>query len=169
MSVRRLWPGEGAIYGRIRLEAIENDPENFAADPSDYANFTASDWENVLARRVAFVAFDNEMAVGLASLVPLQLSRVAHRADVTNVYVSPAYRGAGIASQLWHAVEAHASSTGITQLELAVSAENAAALRFYEKKGCVPIGRLPAGMRHQDRFVDEILMVRPLGGAADPS
>lgn len=56
------------------------------------------------------------------------------------------------------AVSAHARTRGIRQLELAVTCENVAALRFYRGAGFAEIGRIPAGLLHEGLEIDEILM-----------
>jgi RimJ/RimL family protein N-acetyltransferase len=54
----------------------------------------------------------------------------------------------------------YAGDNGIRQLELAVSAENPAAYRFYRREGFVEIGRIPGGFLHEGEEVDEIMMAR---------
>ena len=169
MIIRKLEPGEGAIFGQIRVEALRTNPESFAAEAADYDQFSEKDWEPILTSRTAFVAFDSERPVALASIVGFGLSRLAHRAEVSNVFVSPDYRGTGLSARLWDAVENYARSQGIQQLELAVNAENTAALRFYERRGYRKIGTIPHGFRHGGRYFDEHLLVRQISPLADPS
>lgn len=169
MIIRKLEPGEGAIFGQIRVEALLTNPESFAAKATDYDQFSDKDWEAVLASRTAFVAFDAKRPVALASIVGSGLSRMAHRAEVSNVFVSPDFRGTGLSARLWDAVEDYARSQGIQQLELAVNAENRAALRFYERRGYRRIGTIPHGFQYGGRYFDEHLLVRQISPLADPS
>ena len=169
MNVRRLVSGDGAIFGRIRIEALRQEPTSFAADASDYEHYTAADWEALLAMRTAFVAFDRETPIGIASIVPKGLSRLAHRADVTNVYVTPAHRGTGVSHRLWTTLESHALSHGISQLEIGVNAANAGVIRFYKGLGFVRTGLVPNGFRDGDRYFDEILMVKQIGHTSNPA
>lgn len=162
MKIRRLQAGDGALFGEIRLEALREEPFSFAAHLSDYAEFSSEDWEQVLAPRTAFVAFDGARPVGIASLMSEALSRLAHRGMVTNVYVSPRVRRAGVASLLLDAVESEARARGMVQLELAVNAENAGALSFYKRRGYQRIGLVPRGFRHGDRYFDEVLFALAL-------
>jgi len=69
-------------------------------------------------------------------------------------------RGRGLGAALLHALTAHARALGVRQLELAASAENPAAVRFYRRAGFVEIGRVPGGFVHEGREIDEIMMVR---------
>jgi len=47
-------------------------------------------------------------------------------------------------------------------LELAVSAENSAALGFYHRHGFIEVGRIPGGLLDGDRQIDDVIMVRRL-------
>jgi RimJ/RimL family protein N-acetyltransferase len=49
-------------------------------------------------------------------------------------------------------------------LELAVSAENPAAIRFYLREGFSEVGRIPGGFLHDGREIDDVMMVRRLLG-----
>jgi GNAT superfamily N-acetyltransferase len=169
MKVRRLDPGDGRIFGKIRLRSLIDAPTSFAAHASDHRDFNDAEWEALLARRTAFAAFAAQDPVGLASLVPMDLSRMAHRALVTNVFVVAEYRRQGVGAALLDALEDHARDLGIVQLELAVNAENLAAIRFYEARGYTTFGRVPRGFRHGDRYFDETLMVLALGNIPDPA
>ena len=169
MKIRRLSKGDGAIFGRIRLEALITEPNSFGAHASDFDSFSNQDWEGVLSARTAFVAFDGDAPIGLASLFPMDLSRLAHRSEVTNVYVTPGHRGSGVSDALMDTLERFAAKIGVIQLELAVNAENRAAIKFYRKRGYHQIGEVPRGFRHGDRYFDEVLMSKPLDDEPKPA
>ncbi|WP_411755983.1 GNAT family N-acetyltransferase, partial [Sinorhizobium meliloti] len=48
---------------------------------------------------------------------------------------------------------------GVLQLELAVNAENSAAMRFYQRHGFVEVGRIPNGFLGHGTKNDELIMV----------
>lgn len=91
---------------------------------------------------------------------------MAHRATVVMVYVRESARGTGVAAALLDAIVACAASEGIRQLELAVSIENPAAKRFYERHGFAAFGTIPGGFLHQGREIDEVLMARRIAPAS---
>jgi RimJ/RimL family protein N-acetyltransferase len=65
------------------------------------------------------------------------------------------------------AVTDYARDIGIVQLELAVSAENAAANRFYRREGFIEVGRIPGGMLYEGRAIDDVIMVRRMTDPQD--
>ena len=66
--------------------------------------------------------------------------RERRTAYVTSVSVLPAWQGKGIASRLLMQCIAHARRLGFGQIELAVHAANAPAMRLYEQRGFVMRG-----------------------------
>jgi ribosomal protein S18 acetylase RimI-like enzyme len=85
---------------------------------------------------------------------------MAHRATLIMVYVRRCERGGGCAKSLLDATVGYARGNRIRQLELAVSAENMAAIRFYEREGFHEAGRIPGGFVHDNREIDDVIMVR---------
>lgn len=156
--IRLLAPGDGEVYRRIRLEALRADPAAFASRAEDWQDLPTEEWERRLVAIPVFVAFDGDEPVGIMGLMPQTASRTAHRATLIMTYVRASHRGQGQADALLAALFAHARETGLRQVELAVSAENPAAIRFYERAGFAPTGRIPGGFEHDGREIDELLM-----------
>ncbi|KRB57126.1 acetyltransferase [Rhizobium sp. Root708] len=147
-------------FRRIRLEALRNDPEAYASSVEEWECLPIEEWQNRLRHNIVHASFDEEAPTGLMGLMRQRMSKMAHRGTLIMVYTSPAYRGSGIGRALLDAVSNHAGGIGVHQLELAVSAENDGAIRFYLTQGFVEAGRIPDGFMHAGRGVDEILMVR---------
>jgi len=85
---------------------------------------------------------------------------MARRATLIILYVRSSERAGGRASELLNAMVVYAHENEIRQLELAVSAENTAARRFYEREGFHETGRIPGGFIPDNREIDDIIMVR---------
>ncbi|MEM9579098.1 MAG: GNAT family N-acetyltransferase [Pseudomonadota bacterium] len=73
--------------------------------------------------------------VGIASMRPGTLSRLRHTADIGPLYVHPEFQRQGVARALMIGLLAHASNTGLLQVELCVDARNDAALSLYHSLG----------------------------------
>lgn len=159
--IRRIFPDEFEIFRRIRLEALRSEPASFASRFEDWVALSHEEWRQRLHDPV-FVVFNADEPVGIMGLVRQRPAKMAHRATLVMVYVRASFRGTDLAVSLLDVVIDFAKGEGICQLELAVSAENSAALRFYNRYGFIEVGRIPGGLLDRDKEVDEVFMVRRL-------
>ncbi|APG94633.1 GNAT family N-acetyltransferase [Sinorhizobium americanum] len=160
VSIRLLGPDDVETFRRIRLEALRTEPDSFASSVADWEKLPEGEWRRRLTDNPVFVAFRSDEPVGIMGLLRQSASRMAHRATVVMVYVHRSLRGSGAAGLLLAAVTDHARHQGIRQLELSVSAENAAAITFYRRERFEGVGRIPGGCIRNGREVDDIIMVR---------
>jgi ribosomal protein S18 acetylase RimI-like enzyme len=86
-----------------------------------------------------FVYEENGVVIG--DIVVLY-RRNSTRARLYSLIVHPAYQGRGIATALLSAAERSATQRGCDVLSLEVRADNAAALRLYQKMGYTVIARV---------------------------
>ncbi|NDV01775.1 GNAT family N-acetyltransferase [Pseudoroseicyclus tamaricis] len=63
--------------------------------------------------------------------------------EIDQLYVSPAARGTGLASELLHDGEARLAATGVQEARLLCMAENTRAARFYGREGWRDAGTAP--------------------------
>jgi ribosomal protein S18 acetylase RimI-like enzyme len=167
LVVRRLSAKDVNVFRRIRLEALSYEPFSFASVFGDWAHLSDRQWRQHLHQPV-FVALLDQQPVGMMGLRLENARKMAHRAKLVSVYVRKGERGTGIAANLLFSVIEHALARGIFQLELAVNAENSAAIRFYESHGFKKVGCIPNGfLGHEDRQ-DELIMVRRLAPPFGP-
>jgi ribosomal protein S18 acetylase RimI-like enzyme len=159
-TIRVLGPGDVEIFRRIRLEALRAEPAFFASSAEDWDVLPDEEWRRRLTDNPVLVAFREDEPVGIMGLIRKRSSKMTHRATIVMVYLRADLRGAGLAKALLDALADHARDHGIRQLELAVSAENQVAIRFYLREGFSEIGRIPGGFLHNGREIDEIMLVR---------
>ncbi|MEN1985500.1 GNAT family N-acetyltransferase [Paenibacillus hubeiensis] len=137
---RGILPDEAEAYWPLRLEALKNHPESFGAsyemsvpipleevrerihtDPDDYI-LGAYTEEGQLA---GMMGFKREQGL-----------KLKHKAFIWGVYVSPPFRGQGIASGLLKEVlERGRRLDGLQQINLSVVDSNESAKRLYEQHG----------------------------------
>lgn len=158
--IRLLGPDDVDAFRQIRLEALRTEPDAFASTAEQWEALSQDEWQRRLTDNPVFGAFGEGEIVGIMGLWRERPVKTAHRATIIMVYVRKDRRGSGFALHLLNAVVDHARQSGIRQLELTVSAENPAAIRFYEREGFGQIGRIPGGFLQGEREVDEILMAR---------
>lgn len=161
LLIRQISTDEIDVFRRIRLESLRLEPASFASRLEDWANLPEEDWRQRLHDPV-FVAFSGGEPVGIMGLLRQRPAKMVHRATLVMVYLRACFRGTGSAEDLLGAVVDFAREGGILQLELGVSAENSAALRFYCHHGFVEVGRIPGGFLDSGRNVDEVVMMRRL-------
>ena len=160
-AIRRIQADQVDAFRRIRLEALRSEPTFYASSYEDWVSLSVDEWQQRLHDPV-FVAFRDDEPVGMTGLLRKRASKMAHRATIIMVYVRKNLRGTGLARNLLGTVADYARDIGILQLELAVSAENQAAIRFYLREGFSEVGRIPAGFLHDGREIDDVMMVRRL-------
>jgi RimJ/RimL family protein N-acetyltransferase len=159
--IRRLSADEIEVFRSIRLEALSLEPSSFASRFEDWADFPEEEWRQRLNNPV-FVAFSSSRPIGMIGLSHRRPRKMAHRATLVSVYLRKSQRGTGIAANLLNVVADYAGRVGVQQLELAVSAENPAALRFYQRQRFIEVGRIPGGFLDDGKEIDEVIMVRRL-------
>lgn len=132
--VRRVAPGEWALWRDVRLEALAVSPEAFKARLADWADGGERRWRERLAMPGAYnvVAERDGRAVGVARGVPEDRDAWLH-----SVWVSPDARGLGVGGRLVGAIEEWARGRGVRTLWLAVLPGNEAAIGLYRRLGFV--------------------------------
>ncbi|MBM3095017.1 GNAT family N-acetyltransferase [Ensifer sp. T173] len=163
VSIRRIAADEIDVFRSIRLEALRCEPASFASRFEDWQFLLDEEWRRRLNDPV-FVAFSKCEPIGIMGLVRFRPHKMAHRATLLMVYLRECFRSTGLAKDLLDAVIDFARGEGVLQLELAVNAENPAALRFYRRHGFIEVGRIPCGLLDGDRGIEDVIMVRRLRG-----
>ena len=160
-DIRRLGQDDLELFRQLRLEALRLEPSSFANTVEDWEALPEAEWRRRLDAPV-FAAFREGEPVGMMGLLRQGGRKMAHRASLIMVYLRGDQRGTGLAGEMLAHVVAFAREDGIAQLELHVSAENPAAIRFYLREGFSEVGRIPGAVREGERESDDLLMVRRL-------
>src|SRR5262245_8507381 len=159
---RTLTPADAAAYVALRREMLEDSPWAFSSSPADDVGLDSA---FIAARLVepnqAIIgAFDGARLIGAAGLHRDRHLKMAHRARVWGVYVTPSARARGIGSAILTHIFALARTwPGITSLGLSASERSEAARRLYERHGFRAWGREPACLAIDGRIYDEIHMI----------
>ncbi len=83
--------------------------------------------------------------------------------------VGAPYRGVGVGSALLGAALAWAADAGFSKVVLSAFPHNTRAIAFYERHGFTLEGCRPRQFRRDGRYLDELLMGRPVGAAVGPA
>lgn len=159
--VRLLIPDDVAQYRAMRLAALRDHPEAFAASYEQEAGmddaFFASRLGGATAEAFAgtFGSFVDQTLVGITGLRQHPTPKTRHAAHVFSVYVDPAHRRGGHADRLMDAVIAQARALGLVLVTLDVTVGNDRARNFYVGRGFTSNGINPRGLCVNGRYYDE--------------
>lgn len=161
MKIRLLTLDDWQIWRSLRLEALQNSPESLASSYEEEMKYSQEEWKNKLIKSNVFGAFVNNKLIAGAGFYNLNRLKTMHRGDLFAMYVTPKYRGQGIASQLIEVVINHAKSR-VIQLHLSCVTNNESAVKLYQKYGFRIYGIEPRSLKIDDNFFDEYLMLLEL-------
>jgi ribosomal protein S18 acetylase RimI-like enzyme len=165
MEIRILNTNDASAYWKIRLEALECDPEAFSASADEHRELTV---EDVGARLVPadpvynFVvgAFDGERLVGTAGFYRDKGIKGRHKGHIWGVYVTREARSKGVGREMMCALlERAARLEGVEQISLSVAATQDAAAALYRSLGFESFGREPRALKIGERYIDEQYMI----------
>ena len=121
-------PGDAALWQRLALEAISENPEAFMTTREAEAALPLSWFENALAE-------GTHVFVAGADLGLTVVRTEGMMAKLSSVYVRSCARGQGIGDALIEGALSAARASGCTQCRLWVFSDNGAAIALYRRHG----------------------------------
>jgi ribosomal protein S18 acetylase RimI-like enzyme len=159
--VRRLPPGDAALYREIRLEALTQAPEAFGSTFEAESGQPLRWFADRLDTAAVFGAFDGAELLGIAGLYIQQGRKHAHKGTLWTMYVRPSARRMGVGRRLVEAVIEHARRH-VELIQLSVVSGNDEARRLYASLGFVEYGIETDALKADEQYWDEVLMAKPL-------
>jgi len=163
ISVHALVEEDWEQYRDIRLAALADSPEAFAATRAEEEVLDEQVWRERLGRARRLIAELDGSPVGVVSLGKGDPEH-SITAELFGLWVAPPGRGTGVA---WKLVEAGASAAradGHRRLGYWVGTDNGPAVAFASSFGFRPTGtRRPMRVANETDGAEEIVMVLPLG------
>jgi ribosomal protein S18 acetylase RimI-like enzyme len=167
-EVRPLGAADLAEYKRLRDALLALHPDAFTSDadgesrkdPADYLQRLGLDRHD--GGHFLLGAWRARRLVGAIGCERDERIKVRHIGHVIGMMVRPEARRAGIGALLLEACIAEAREAGLEMLTLTVTAENASAVRLYERHGFVAYGTLTRALKIGSRYHDKLHMVRAL-------
>lgn len=161
MKIRLLTRDDWQIWKDIRLEALQNSPENFGSAYEEELNGSDAEFQEGLIKSNIFGAFIESKLAACAGFYCLTSLKTKHRGVIWGMYTRPEFRKRGVASALIQTVITHAKSR-VSQLHLTCVTSNLGAIQFYKKQGFKIYGTEPCALKIDDSYFDEHLMVLDL-------
>ncbi len=162
ITVAPLGPDDAEALREIRLEGLRLHPSAFSADPDVEGARPIERWRDALKARVFFGGRIDGVLSGINAFgADTGSQKTKHIGHLGAMYVRQAARGSGLADALIQAVLDHAAGK-VEQVLLTVEANNARAIKLYERHGFETIGRLPRSIFTGGVYYDEFEMYRAI-------
>jgi GNAT superfamily N-acetyltransferase len=174
ITVRSLGEDEWEQYRSVRLSALEDSPDAFVASAEEERGYEEDFWRNRMRRSQRLLAEQDGTPVGVASVGQARQEGEKENdkvAELFGLWVAPAARGTGVATELVQAGADAARRQGRSHLAYWVGVDNGRAVAFASGFGFRPTdSRRPMRVKGDDDAEDEVAMVLPLGeDRGDPS
>jgi len=167
ISIRSVEPRDNAAITRIYAHAVRHGTASFELEPPDEAEMARRQAALVDGGHPFLVAEIDGKVVGYAYAGPYR-TRPAYRWTVEDsVYIAPEAQRRGVGRALLERLIAEAEARGFRQM-IAVIGDSAQtpSIALHEGLGFHHAGTLQAVGFKFDRWLDSVLMQRPLGKAA---
>lgn len=164
LAIRPLEPTDLPGIATIYAHWVVHGTASFETEPPDLAEMTRRAEALAASGHPYLVAADGERLLGYAYAGPYR-TRYAYRATVEDsVYLEPGSHGRGIGRALLAALIETAEARGFRQMVAVIGdSANAASIALHTKLGFRHVGTLQSvGFKH-GRWLDTVLMQRPLG------
>jgi GNAT superfamily N-acetyltransferase len=170
MQVRILNEKDAEAFWKIRLRALQENPESFGASYEEILERGIAGTAQGLGRRegapenVTFGAFDEKgQLVGLAGFRREEEAKKRHKGVIWGMYVPNELRGQGIGKALLEAAIEYAKSLpDLERINLAVVLTNKEARLLFVSHGFQSYGMEGKALKLHDRYFDQELMTLPL-------
>jgi RimJ/RimL family protein N-acetyltransferase len=166
ITVRPALPADAERLRGLRIEALADTPEAFAADYAAAVIEPVDAWVERIAKNnaqdtgVICVAEIADRLIGMMALSRGHWPKTRHGGMIWGVYVTPVWRGHRVAEALVDECVVWAQAYGVVVLKLGAVTTNTPAIRCYVRCGFTVYGVEPKVIHHDGVFYDELLMVR---------
>ena len=166
-EIRRLHAGDAEALWKLRLQALDLEPNSFAETAQEFRQKSAAEYAKRLASadgdNFVFGGFEEGSLVGMTGFYRLQQTKERHKGRIWGVYVAPQHRGKGLGRAILTAVlEGARQLPDLSCITLSVARTQEQAKRLYLDLGFRVFGVEPRALRIDGRYVEEAHMILEL-------
>jgi RimJ/RimL family protein N-acetyltransferase len=167
MEIRRLTERDAESMCRLRLHALEPEPNSFRESPDEMRKTPVQMYAERLgtAAEDNFVlgAFEGAELIGMVGFYRDPSVKCRHKGWIWGMFVAQSERGKGTGfSLLSGALDRARKLAGLEQVRLTVATTQDAARKLYIRNGFRSFGTEPKALHVNGSFVDEDHMFLPL-------
>jgi len=144
----------------IRLELLNEHPQNFGSSVEEESLFTTEKWlqrlTNPFTKTIG--AFFDGVIIGVAVLSMNPRKKMKHIGIINSFYVKEPHRNKGVASKLLEKIEQLSKENGIIRLNLSVMDKNTEAIKLYKKQGFLETGKEVETIYYEKEYYSLLLM-----------
>lgn len=161
MHIRKIQPEDAEAF-LVLNHSLDAETKTMLLEPGERNSDVESlrkriEHTVVQSNEAIFVAEEDEVLIGYASIMGGHLQRMAHKASIVTG-VLPQHGGKGVGTQLFTAMLEWAENSDFYRLELTVMIHNAPAIALYQKFGFQREGTKRASLKVDGTYVDEYVM-----------
>ena len=158
IKVSRLPESRWEDYKRIRLEALTTDTIAFGSSYEEEVIRPEEMWRTRI-KDALFALNENDEVIAVMAFLISERVKTKHKADIYSVFVTPNYRGKGVAEKmLAEALRLIKLNPDVCKINLTVNPLQKAAVKLYESFGFKKAGTLHKEVLINGIYYDEDLM-----------
>lgn len=163
MLIRKLSPADAEPYRDIRLRSLKEHPDAFLATYELESGQPLEIFQNKLQatdNKFTLGCFtDTEELAGVVTLIRETNPKIAHKANIYAMYVTPEYRKQKVGHALiTELLQAAKSCVGLERIHLTVFSSNIGAKRLYESVGFISYATERDAVKVDGVYLDEDFM-----------
>lgn len=159
IEIISLSEGEWHEYKKLRLEALQKDPEAFGKTYDEVITFSDEKWKELLESYICLFAKAGKDLIGMIALELNTSENSRHRAEIRQLYVRKEWRNKGVGKQLMVALLKELKKLPyFKKVVLYVTQTQTSAQELYKSLGFRMVGTLEKDIKIGDELYDEYIM-----------